>query len=54
MSSYEDQISATAELRDRQIRSLEPQEAEILTWVFSGSNLHRVIDNPTQEGIDEG
>ena len=54
MSKYDDQIRATEEFYDRQIRSLEQQGVEILSSVVPGSNLHQIIHNPTQEGIDEG
>ena len=54
MSKYEDQVRATGEFNDCQIRSLEQQGVEILSSVVPGSNLHQIIHNPTQEGIDEG
>jgi hypothetical protein len=54
MSSYEKQVLATAEFYDREMRAIEQQGGEILSSVVPGSNLHRVIHNPTQEGIDEG
>ena len=54
MSKYDDQIRATEEFYDRQIRLLEQQGVEILSSVVPGSKLHQIIHNPTQEGIDEG
>jgi hypothetical protein len=54
MSKYDDQIRATEEFNDRQIRSLEQQGVEILSSVVPGGKLHQIIHNPTQEGIDEG
>jgi len=54
MSRYEKQVRETAEFYDRQMSSLEQQGVEVLSSVVPGSNLHRIIHNPTQEGIDEG
>ena len=54
MSNYEKQIRATEEFYDRQMHAIEQQGVEILKSVVPGSNLHRIIHNPTQEGIDEG
>jgi len=54
MSNYEKQILATEQFYDREMRVIEQQGGEVLTSVVAGSNLHRVIHNPTQEGIDEG
>ena len=54
MSNYENQIRATAELYDRRMQAIEQQGGEVLKSVVPGSKLHRIIHNPTQEGIDEG
>lgn len=54
MSNYEKQIKATEQFYDREMRAIEQQGEEVLSSVVVGSNLHRVIHNPTQEGIDEG
>jgi len=54
MSSYEKQVRATSEYYDRQMRAVEQLGVEILSSTAPGANLHRIIHNPTQEGIDEG
>jgi hypothetical protein len=54
MSNYEKQIRATSEHFDEQMRSVEQSGAEVLSPFAPASNLHRIIHNPTQEGIDEG
>ena len=54
MSNYEEQIRATEEFYDRRMQAIEQQGVEVLMSVVPGSNLHQVIHNPIQEGIDEG
>lgn len=54
MSNYEKQILATGQFYDREMHAIEQQGGEVLSSVVVGSNLHRIIHNPTQEGIDEG
>jgi hypothetical protein len=54
MSAYEQQILATEQFYDRQIRAIEESGVEILSSVVPGSRLHEVIHNPIDEGIDEG
>ena len=54
MSAYEKQIRATEQFYDRQIRAVESQGVEILSSWVPGSRLHEKINNPIDEGIDEG
>lgn len=54
MSDYEKQVHAIGVHNDGEIRSLERQGVEILSSVVEGSNLHDKINNPWDEGIDEG
>jgi hypothetical protein len=54
MSDYEKQVHAIGVHNDGEIRSLESQGVEILSSVVEGSNLHDKINNPWDEGIDEG
>lgn len=48
------QIRATAHFYDRQMRAVEAEGVEILSSVVPGSRLHEKINNPIDEGIDEG
>lgn len=54
MSAYEQQILATEQYYDREIRAVEASGAEVLSSFVPGSRLHQVIHNPYDEGIDEG
>ena len=54
MSAYEEQIRATEQFYDRQMRAVEAQGVEILSSRVPGSRLHEKINNPIDEGIDEG
>jgi hypothetical protein len=54
MSNYEKQVRAISESCDEQMRSVEQLGVEVLSPLTAFSNLHRIIHNPTQEGIDEG
>lgn len=54
MSAYEKQILATERFYDRQMRAAETEPVEILSSVVPGSRLHEIINNPYDEGIDEG
>jgi len=54
MSNYEQQILATEQYYDREMRKIEQTGGEILSSVVPGSNLHQKIHNPVTEGIDEG
>ena len=54
MSAYEQQIRATEKFYDRQMQAVEASGVEILSSVVPGSRLHEIINNPIDEGIDEG
>jgi hypothetical protein len=54
MSDYEKQIRETERHCDREMLQIEASGVEILTSVVEGSELHRKINNPVTEGIDEG
>lgn len=54
MNSYELQMRETGRLYDEAILAAEREGIEILTPVVPGSNLHRIINNPVDSGIDEG
>jgi hypothetical protein len=54
MSNYELQIHKTGQLYDEAIRIAEHEGIEILSSVVPGSNLHQIINNPIDSGIDEG
>jgi hypothetical protein len=54
MSNYEKQILATEQFYDNEIRAAEAEDIEVLSSVVPGSNLHEVINNPIDSGIDEG
>ena len=54
MTDFEQQAWDTARYYDREIRKIEATGVEILSSVVPGSGLHRVINNPVTEGIDEG
>ncbi len=54
MSAYEQQIKATEQFYDREMQAIEAQGGEILSSQVPGSRLHQVINNPYDEGIDEG
>jgi len=54
MSAYEQQILATEQFYDREMRKVEQSGGEILSSVVPGSRLHEKIHNPVTEGIDEG
>lgn len=54
MSDYEKQIQATSAFYDAAIRAAEQESIEILSSVVPGSNLHQIIHNPIDSGIDEG
>jgi hypothetical protein len=54
MSNYELQIRKTAQLYDEAIRAAEREGIEILSSVVPGSQLHQIINNPVDSGIDEG
>ncbi|MCG6860705.1 MAG: hypothetical protein LJE70_05430 [Chromatiaceae bacterium] len=54
MTAYEKQILATERYYDQEINKIEQQGGEVLSSVVPGSNLHKKITNPVDEGIDEG
>jgi hypothetical protein len=54
MSNYELQIRRTEQYYDEAIRAAEQEDIEVLSSVVPGSNLHRIIHNPIDSGIDEG
>jgi hypothetical protein len=54
MSNYEMQILKTGKIYDEAIRAAEREGIEVLTSVVPGSNLHEIINNPIDSGIDEG
>jgi len=54
MSNYEMQIRKTGQIYDEAIRTAENEGIEVLTSVVPGSNLHEIINNPVDSGIDEG
>lgn len=54
MSDYEKQIQATSAIYDAAIRAAEQESIEVLSSVVAGSNLHQIIHNPVDSGIDEG
>ena len=54
MSDYEKQIQATSAFYDAAIRAAEQEGIEVLSSVVPGSNLHQLIHNPIDSGIDEG
>ena len=54
MSNYEKQILATEQFYDKAILAAELEDIEVLSSVVPGSNLHQVINNPIDSGIDEG
>lgn len=54
MSKYEQQILDTEKYYDREMQAVEAQGVEILSSMVPGSNLHAVIHNPIDSGIDEG
>lgn len=54
MSNYELQIRKTGQIYDEAIRAAESEGIEVLTSVVPGSNLHDIINNPVDSGIDEG
>lgn len=54
MSNYEIQIRETGRMFDEAMRVAENEGIEILTSVVPGSNLHEIIHNPVDSGIDEG
>ena len=54
MSKYEMQIRKTEQFYDEAIRAAENESIEVLSSVVPGSNLHEIINNPIDSGIDEG
>ena len=54
MSAYEKQVLATVKFYDDAIRAAEQEDIEILSSVVPGNRLHEVINNPIDNGIDEG
>ncbi len=54
MSNYEKQNLATGQFYDLEMQVAELENIEILHSVVPGSNLHEIIHNPFDSGIDEG
>ena len=54
MSNYELQMHKTGQFYDEAIRTAEHEGIEVLSSVVPGSNLHEIINNPIDSGIDEG
>jgi len=54
MTAYEKQIKQTSAYYDAQIADIEGAGAEILCSRVRDSRLHEIINNPYDEGIDEG
>ena len=54
MSKFEKWSVNLAQKFDEQIRTLEAEDVEVLNSFDPQSGLHRVINNPITEGIDEG
>ena len=53
MSLFEQQMIATEQRFDEQMRAIEARE-EVLCSQVPDSRLHQKIHNPVDEGIDEG
>lgn len=54
MTAYEQQVSNTSHYYDEQMRLAESESIEILYSDVPGSRLNQMINNPYDEGIDEG
>jgi hypothetical protein len=54
MSRYEQQILETEKHYDAMMKEIEQVDPDILHSVVPGSRLHKYINNPVTEGIDEG
>lgn len=54
MTAYENQIMRTEAYYDDCIADVEREGGEVLSSIVPGSRLHEVINNPIDEGIDEG
>jgi hypothetical protein len=54
MTAYEHQIQQTSAYYDAQIDRLEREGGEILRSRVDDSRLHEILNNPYDEGIDEG
>ena len=54
MTAYESQIMETEAYYDAQIALAESEDEEVLYSDVADSRLHEILDNPFDEGIDEG
>lgn len=54
MTAYERQILQTGAFYDAQIELAESEDIEVLNSLVEDSRLHEVLNNPVDEGIDEG
>ena len=54
MTAYEQQVLDTEKYNNQAIQLAESEEQEILNSYVPGDLVHKIIHNPTQEGIDEG
>lgn len=54
MTAYEKQIENTQKYYDEAMILAESDNQEILFSEVSDDDLHQKINNPTEEGIDEG
>ena len=54
MSTYEKDVLNTGITNNKAMEKATSEKTEILNSSIRGDNLHRLINNPTQEGIDEG
>lgn len=54
MTAYERQILQTEAFYDTQIELAESEDIEVLSSLVDDSRLHEILNNPVDEGIDEG
>jgi len=54
MTNYEQQILDTGKFYDQVMLVIERETSEIFNSYVTEDNLHRIINNPVTEGIDEG
>ena len=54
MSAYEEQILNTSRFYDQEIQKASLEAVEVLRSDVTGSRVHQIINNPFDEGIDEG
>ena len=54
MTTYEKDVLNTEITNNRAMQKIISGKNEVLNSSIRGDNLHRLINNTTQEGIDEG